>query len=50
MSSYFGKKVKVSVFGESHSRGIGVVIDDLPAGEKIDMERLLMFMGRRAPG
>ena len=50
MSSYFGKKVKVSVFGESHGRGIGVVIDDLPAGEKIDMERLLMFMGRRAPG
>ncbi|MEE0930970.1 MAG: chorismate synthase [Acutalibacteraceae bacterium] len=50
MSSYWGKKVKISIFGESHGKGIGVVIDDLPAGEKIDMEQLLMFMGRRAPG
>lgn len=50
MSSYWGKKVKISIFGESHGKGIGVVVDDLPAGEKIDMEQLLMFMGRRAPG
>lgn len=50
MSSYWGNKVKISIFGESHGKGIGVVIDNLPSGEKIDMEQLLMYMGRRAPG
>lgn len=49
MSSW-GNYVKISVFGESHGNGIGVVIDGLPSGEKIDMEALLVQMGRRAPG
>ena len=40
MSSEFGSKLKVSVFGQSHGRAIGVVINGLPAGEKIDMEKL----------
>lgn len=50
MSSCWGNKVKISIFGESHGKGIGVVVDNLPAGEKIDMEQLLMHMSRRAPG
>lgn len=50
MSSCWGNKVKISIFGESHGKGIGVVVDNLPAGEKIDMEQVLMHMGRRAPG
>ncbi len=49
MSSW-GNAVKISIFGESHGKGIGVVIDGLPAGEKIDMEELLLQMARRAPG
>lgn len=49
MSSW-GSKIKISIFGESHGKGIGVVIDGLPAGEKLDMEDILMQMGRRAPG
>ena len=32
MSSTYGDKIKISVFGESHGNGIGVVIDGLPAG------------------
>ena len=27
MSSTYGEKIKISVFGESHGNGIGVVID-----------------------
>lgn len=50
MSSTYGDKIKISVFGESHGNGIGVVIDGLPAGVKIDMEKVLVQMARRAPG
>lgn len=50
MSSMTGNKIKISVFGQSHSKGIGVVIDGLPAGVKINMEKVLSFMDRRAPG
>lgn len=50
MSSTYGEKIKISVFGESHGNGIGVVIDGLPAGVKIDMDSVLVQMSRRAPG
>ncbi len=50
MSSNFGEKIKVSVFGQSHSPAIGVVIDGLPAGFEIDMYSVMRFMQRRAPG
>ncbi|HCA56298.1 MAG TPA: chorismate synthase, partial [Ruminococcaceae bacterium] len=49
MSSW-GNYLKISIFGESHGGGIGVVMDGLPAGEFIDREALLLQMGRRAPG
>lgn len=49
MSSCFKGGISVSLFGESHGNGIGVVIDDLPAGEKIDIDEVLAFMARRAP-
>lgn len=50
MSSEFGKLLKVSVFGQSHGKAIGVVIDGLPAGEPIDLEELQRFLDRRRPG
>lgn len=50
MSSSFGEQVKITIFGQSHSEGIGVVIDGLPVGEPIDMEEIQKFMKRRAPG
>ncbi|MCH5190742.1 MAG: chorismate synthase [Oscillospiraceae bacterium] len=50
MSSTTGNKIKISVFGQSHSKAIGVVIDGLPAGKKLDMEKIYAFMARRAPG
>jgi len=50
MSSSFGTIVKVSVFGQSHSAGIGAVVEGLPPGEPIDMEKVRQFMRRRAPG
>ncbi len=50
MSCSFGEKVKVTIFGQSHSEAIGVVVDGLPAGKKIDIEKINKFMSRRAPG
>ena len=39
----------VSVFGESHGAGIGAVINGLPSGVELDMDKILDFMARRAP-
>lgn len=49
MSSCFNGGVKISLFGESHGKGIGVVLDNLPAGEEIDLDKIGEFMARRAP-
>ena len=50
MSSTWGNHIKISIFGESHGAGIGVVLDGLPAGERIDFDELAAQMARRAPG
>lgn len=50
MSCNFGNNIKITIFGQSHSDAIGVVIDGLPAGFKIDTEKTAAFMARRAPG
>ena len=50
VSSEFGKILRVSVFGQSHGKAIGVQIDGLPAGEEIDLEELQRFLDRRKPG
>ena len=50
MASVYGNHIKISIFGQSHSEAIGVVMDGIPAGHAIDMEKLQEFMNRRAPG
>lgn len=50
MSCSFGEKFRITVFGQSHSEAIGVVIDGIPAGIKLDTEKIGRFMARRAPG
>ncbi len=49
MSSCFNGGIDISIFGESHGKAIGVVIDNLPAGEEIDLSKIADFMKRRAP-
>ena len=46
MSSIVCDKIKVSIFGESHGEGIGCVIDGLPAGIKLDMDKIYQGVRR----
>ncbi|MCI9552785.1 MAG: chorismate synthase, partial [Acutalibacter sp.] len=50
MSSTWGERIKMSIFGGSHTAAIGVNLDGLPAGEAVDWEQVLVQMSRRAPG
>ena len=49
MSAVWGDKIKITIFGESHSEAIGVVIDNLPSGVVLDMQEIKREMARRAP-
>lgn len=46
----WGNKIKISIFGESHGVGIGVVVDGIPSGLDLDMDFINAQMKRRAPG
>ncbi len=50
MSGIFGNNIKLSIFGESHGKAIGVVLDGLPAGIELDKEYIYWEMHRRKPG
>ena len=50
MSSTYGENLKLTIFGQSHSPAIGVTIEGIPAGEKVDLDELQRFLNRRAPG
>ena len=50
MGSTWGNAIKISIFGESHGTGIGVVIDGFPSGVMYDEAFVLREMERRAPG
>ncbi|MEG0276678.1 MAG: chorismate synthase [Coprobacillus sp.] len=50
MSSNWGTNIELSIFGESHGKAIGIVMGNLPAGIKLDMEEIKYQMKRRAPG
>lgn len=50
MSSSYGNNIRLTIFGQSHSSAIGMTLEGIPAGSKIDMDSLLKFMARRAPG
>ncbi len=49
MSSTWNNKITFSIFGESHGQAIGVCMDNVPAGESIDIDEVYEFMARRAP-
>ncbi len=50
MATHYGKNIDVEIYGGSHNECIGVIVKGLPVGFKIDEEKLLAFLSRRAPG
>ena len=50
MSSTYGEKLKLSIFGQSHGAAIGMILDGIPAGFSVDLDALQTFLNRRAPG
>ncbi len=48
--SSFGKLFKVTTWGESHGKGVGVVIDGCPAGIPLSEEIIQVMLDRRKPG
>lgn len=50
MSSVYGNIFKISTFGESHGRAVGVVIDGCPAGIEVDENFIQWELDRRRPG
>ena len=49
-STFIGRRLRLSIFGQSHSEAIGMTLDGLPAGLPVDMGALQSFLNRRAPG
>ena len=50
MANTFGTKFKITTFGESHGKAIGVIIDGCPAGLAINEEFIQNELARRKPG
>ena len=48
--STYGTLFKISTWGESHGKGIGVVIDGCPAGLSLSETDIQPFLNRRKPG
>jgi chorismate synthase len=46
----FGKMFSLTTFGESHGEAMGVVIDGMPPGIKVDLLELKKQLDRRSPG
>ena len=48
--SGFGNLFRVNTWGESHGKGIGVVVDGCPAGLPLCEEDIQIYLNRRKPG
>ena len=46
----FGRKFRISIFGESHGESVGIVVDGCPAGMPLTVEDFLPDLERRKGG
>ena len=50
MKNSIGHIFRLTTFGESHGVAVGGVIDGMPAGIEIDLDRVQQELDRRRPG
>ncbi|KGG13141.1 MULTISPECIES: chorismate synthase [Prochlorococcus] len=50
MGSSFGDLFRISTFGESHGRGIGVILEGCPPRLELDIDHIQSELDRRKPG
>ena len=50
MSNTFGNIIKLTTFGESHGVAIGGILEGIPAGFELDLDKIQLEMDRRKPG
>lgn len=50
MGNTFGKLFRITTFGESHGKGIGVVIEGCPSNIELDVDFIYSELQRRKPG
>ncbi len=48
--SIFGDNIRITTWGESHGKALGVVVDGFPAGLPITEAEIQAFLDRRKPG
>ena len=48
--STYGNIFKISTWGESHGKALGVIVDGCPAGINLCEEDIQKFLNRRKPG
>ena len=48
--SIFGNIFRVSTFGESHGKAVGVIVDGCPAGISLNGDDVQIYLNRRKPG
>lgn len=48
--STYGNIFKITTWGESHGKAVGVVVDGCPAGVHLDESDIQSFLNRRKPG
>ena len=48
--STFGNIFKITTWGESHGKALGVVVDGCPAGLPLSEEEIQKYLDRRKPG
>jgi len=47
--NHYGRLFHISIYGESHGEALGVIIDGMPSGMKIDQDLIQKDMERRQP-
>ena len=50
MNGFYGECLRLEIFGQSHAESVGMTLEGVPAGARVDLDALLRFMQRRAPG